>query len=83
MYVSTYELKQNTLDFINSNESVNSPNQNATARRLLWRLNQLDRNSLSVPEIHDLILDSTILPWFKEHTTQAVMSFILGGGEYA
>ncbi len=83
MYVSTFELKQNTLAFLYSTEAIYSPTINATAQRFLNRLTELDRNSLSCIEIHDLIFASTILPWRKEQTTQQLMAFILGGVHYA
>ncbi len=83
MYVSLFELKTNTLAFLNSIEAVYSPHINATAQRFLNRLTELDRNSLSCIEIHDLLMESTILPWHKEQTTQQLMTFILGGVQYA
>ncbi len=83
MYVSTFELKQNTLEFLYSTEAIYSPTINATAQRFLNRLTELDRNSLSHIEIHDLIHDCAVLPWRKEQTTQQLMSFILGGVQYA
>ncbi len=83
MYVSTFELKQNTFAFLYSTEAIYSPNINATAQHFLNRLTELDRNSLSYIEIHDLILDNTVFPWFKEQTTQHLMTFILGGVQYA
>lgn len=83
MYVSTFELKQNTIAFLYSSEAIYSPNINATAERFLNRLTKLERNSLSRIEIHDLIHDCTVLPWRKEQTTQQLMAFIIGGVHYA
>ncbi|WP_419154224.1 hypothetical protein [Weissella viridescens] len=83
MYVSLFELTECTLAFLNSSEAIYSPNLNATAQRFLKRLTVLDRNSLSVAEIYDLIMASTILPWHKEQTTRQLMTFILGGACYA
>lgn len=83
MYVSVFELKTNTVTFLNSNEAIYSPSLNATAQRLLNRLTNLTRNSLSQLEIYDLVLDCTVLPWHKDQTTQQLMAFILGGIQYA
>lgn len=83
MYISKFELKQNTLAFLHSTEAIYSPNINATAQRFLNRVTELERNSLSRIEIHDLIHDCAVLPWRKEQTTQQLMAFILGGAQYA
>ncbi|MBS0950226.1 hypothetical protein JK159_07605 [Weissella minor] len=83
MYVSLFELTECTIAFLNSSEAIYSPNLNATAQRFLNRLTELDRKSLSLIEIHDLILACTVLPWHKEQTTQQLMAFILGGAQYA
>lgn len=83
MYVSLFELKQNTIAFLYSSEAIYSPNINVTAQRFLKRLTKLKRNSLSMLEIHDLILDSVALSWRKEQVTQQLMAFIIGGVQYA
>lgn len=83
MYVSVFELKTNTVTFLNSNESIYSPSLNATAQRSLKRLTNLNRNSLSMVEIYNLIFDCIVLPWRKDQTTQQLMAFILGGIQYA
>lgn len=83
MYVSVFELKTNTLMFLNSNEAIYSPSLNATAQRLLNRLTNLNRNSLSMVEIYNLIFDCTVLPWRKDQTTQQLIQYILGGIKYA
>lgn len=83
MYVSVFELKTNTVTFLNSNEAIYSPSLNATAQRLLNRLTNLTRNSLSQLEIYDLVLDCTVLPWRKDQTTQQLIQYILGGIQYA
>lgn len=83
MYVSTFEIKQNTLKFLYSTEAIYSPTINATAQRFLNRVTELDRKSLSYIEIHDLIHACTVLPWRKAQTTQQLMAFILGGVQYA
>ncbi len=48
MYISTFELKKNTLAFLYSTEDIYSPNINPTAQRFLNRLTALDRNSLII-----------------------------------
>ena len=83
MYVSIFELTQSTLVFLNSNTAIYSPNLYATAKRFLNRLTKLNRNSLSMPEIYNLFFESTVLPWHKTQTTQQLMTFILGGVDYA
>lgn len=83
MYVSVFELKQGVLAFLNSTEAIYSPSLNATAQRLLKRLTNLNRNSLSIVEIYNLIFDCTVLPWRKDQTTQQLIQYILRGIQYA